>query len=106
MRSSAFTTVSRTSERIDSLRRRRRGRSIRSAMPRSLLVAEGIIFVVIFISVEKRACAFSRAEAAAGGAVSTVGTEVAAARDASLQPGRLLGLFAGDATPFNRRHVR
>src|ERR1051325_2929055 len=107
MRSSAVTTVSRTSERIDSLRRRRRGRRVSPAAPREVRrsLGVGIVFVVIFgVSVEKVSRALRRAVAAAGGAVGAVGTEVAAAGDTTLQAGRLFAGFTTDAAPF--RHEK
>src|ERR1043166_1772590 len=104
MRSSAVTTVSRTRERIDSLRRSRRGRRVRAAAPRAAWssVGTGIVFVVIFVSVEKVSGALRRAVAAAGGAVGAVGTEVAAAGHTTLQALRLFAPAAPDAGPFAR----
>src|ERR1043165_6666289 len=107
MRSSAATTVSRTRERIDSLRRRRRGRRVSAATPREgwRSVGTGIVFVVIFVSVEKVSRALRRAVAAAGGAVSAVGTEVAAAGNNKLHALPLFTLAAADAASFDRGHL-
>src|ERR1051325_2908168 len=107
MRSSAVTTVSRTSERIDSLRPRRRGGRVRPAAPRAVRrsVGDGIVFVVIVgVSVEKVPRALRRAVAAGGGAVGPVGTEVAATGYTTLQAGRLFAGFTTDAAPF--RHEK
>src|ERR1043165_3709832 len=105
MRSSAATTVSRTRERIDSLRRRRRGRRVSAATPREgwRSVGTGIVFVVIFVSVEKVSRALRRAVAAAGGAVRAVGTEVAAAGNTTLQALRLFALAAADTASFDHQ---
>src|SRR5437868_15416075 len=67
MRSSGRTTVSRTSERIDSVRRSRRGLFVRSAC--SILRLSGFGIVLIFFlaySPEKIARATGRAEVASG----------------------------------------
>src|SRR5436305_10365026 len=102
MRSSADTTVSRTSERIDSLRRRRRGRRVSALVPRVVWssVGTGIVFVVIFVSVKVGPRAGRRAVAAAARAVGAVGTVVTAAGNTTLEAGRLFTLAAADATPF------
>src|SRR6266511_1642327 len=105
MRSSAATTVSRTRERIDSLRRRRRGRRVRPPAPREVRrsLGAGIVFVVIFFfSVEKVSRALRGAVSAARGAVGAVGTEVAAAGNTPLEPLRLFALVATDAASFHR----
>src|SRR5881396_1460607 len=103
MRSAAATTVSRTRERIDSLRRRRRGRRVRPPAPREVRrsFGGGIVFVVIFFSVEKVSGALARAVSAARGAVGAVGTEVAAAGNTSLEPLRLFAFAATDAASFH-----
>src|SRR5437016_7869359 len=107
MRSSAATTVSRTRERIDSLRRRRRGRRVRPPAPREVRksVGAGIAFVVIVFSVEKVSGALPRAVSAAGRAVGAVGTEVAAAGNTTLEPFRLFAVAATDAASFHRGHA-
>src|SRR5437870_3129236 len=107
MRSSAATTVSRTRERIDSLRRRRRGRRVRPPAPRAVISSfgGGIVFVVIVFSVEKVSRASRGAVSAARGAVGTVGTEVAAAGNTTLEPLRLFAFAATDAASFHRGHA-
>ena len=71
---------------------------------RTSVVGEAIVFVVIFVSVEKRSGAFGGTEPAAGGAVAAVRAEVAAAHDATIEADRFLGFSAVDAAPFERGH--
>src|SRR5688572_23571734 len=102
MRSSGCTTVSRTSARIPSLRRRRRGRRVSAvcATPVSVIVSE--VFVVIGLSAEVvGAAAFGRTELPAeSGAMRAVGTEPPATARTWLQPRLFLGLPASDAHLF------
>src|SRR2546423_15166975 len=107
MRSSAATTVSRTRERIDSLRGRGRGRRVRPPAPREVRksVGAGIAFVVIVFSVEKVSRALRGAGSAAGSAVGAVGTEVPAAGNTTLQALRLFAFAATDAASFHRGHA-
>jgi hypothetical protein len=65
----------------------------------------GIVFVVIFFSVEKVSGALPGAVAAAGRAVGAVGTEVAAAGDTTLETLRLFAVAATDAASFHRGHA-
>src|SRR5437764_6302016 len=96
MRSCGSTTVSRTSERIDSLRRRRRGRRV-SAAPAVIGSAfDSSVRVVIFISMEVVGTgAFGRTElAAAVCSVRAVGAEVRNADAATLEVLVVLALAA------------
>src|SRR5215212_1702136 len=100
MRSSGRTTVSRTMERMASVRRRRRRRRVRgaaaSAVPRSTSLIDFV--VIVFVSVKKEvARAVGRAEAAAGGAMGAVETEWLRADRAALEPRVLLAVPAPDA---------
>src|SRR3954454_1718238 len=96
MRASGRTTVSRTSARIDSVRRSRRGR--RSGAIASSVGAV-IAFVVIAVSVEKGARALGGVESPPGRPVRAVRAEVLAASDAPFQQRRPLGNAAPNALP-------
>src|SRR5258708_963097 len=101
MRSSERTTVSRTRLRIDSVRRRRRGRRVIAPVVVSLDGIVGIaVFIVIIISVEESTRAGGGAEAPAHGAIGTVGAEVLSADGARFESGDLLGIAAHNALPF------
>src|SRR5260221_3485821 len=106
MRSSGRTTVSRTRVRIDSVRRRRRGRRVIAPVVVSLDGIVGIeVFVVIGLSIEERSGAGGRAEAAAYAAIRAVGAEVSSADDARFEASNILGVLADHALPFiGRRH--
>src|SRR5437763_1507840 len=96
MRSSGRTTVSRTSARIDSVRRRRRGRRAGAIVS---IIGTVVAFVVIGLSKEKRPGALGRTEPPASGAVRAVRAEVLAAGRAPIQQRILLGTAAPDALP-------
>src|SRR3954454_13797370 len=96
IRSSGRATVSRTSVRIDSVRRSRRGR--RSGEIASS-VGGVIAFVVLAVSVDERARASGRAEPRPGGPVRAVRAEVLAAGDAPVEQRVLLRIAATDAVP-------
>src|SRR5687768_7910261 len=103
MRSSGRTMVSRTSARMPSLRRRRRGRRVRLALARvGSVVGLEVFVVVIRLSGEVvGAAAFGGTESPAEpGAMCTVGAEEAVADVALLEPSFLLGLPARHANPF------
>src|SRR5689334_19159532 len=107
MRSSGRTMVSRTSERMPSVRRRRRGRRVSAAGAAVSVVGGEIVFVVIDFSVVVLDRALLAAEAASHGLVRAVGTEPLAADHATLQVGRFFGVAAGGATSFvEQEHVR
>src|SRR4051794_7942427 len=97
MRSSGRTTVSRTSVRIDSVRRSRRGR--RDGAVVAVSIGRVVAIVVITVSVEEGAGAFGGAEPPPRGPVNAVRAEVFAARRAVLENGTLLGIAATDAVP-------
>src|ERR1700682_2351987 len=100
MRASGRTTVSRTRLRIDSVRRRRRGRRVMAPAVVSFVGIEGVrVFVVIGVSVEKGAGAGGGAEAAAEGAIRAVGAEVLPADGALLEARDLFGVAANNALP-------
>src|SRR3954470_6719311 len=104
MRSSGRTTVSRTSARIDSVRRRRRGRRAGAI---ASIAGSVIAFVVIALSVKKRPGALGRTEPPAGGAVRAVRAERLAAGEAPLQQRILLGHAAtGTLPPLDVGHSR
>src|SRR5947209_16906238 len=100
MRSSGRTTVSRTRERMPSVRRRRRGRCVRPARVRVSVSGEVIVFVVIHLSVVKLDRTGLRAEAAAHSLVRAVGAIPLAADDATIEAGRLFGLAACGASSW------
>src|SRR5216684_6526626 len=98
MRSSGRTTVSRTRARIDSVRRRRRGRRTGA----SVMVSVGwidVAIVVIAVSVEKGPGTLGGAESPPRSPVDAVGAEVFPARGAMLEDGTLLGVAAPHALP-------
>src|SRR5258706_588725 len=97
MRSSGRTTVSRTSARIDSVRRSRRG-LLAGAVVVSVARFD-VAIVVIAVSVEKGARALAGAEPPPRGPVDAVGAEVLPAGGAVLEDGALLGIAAPDALP-------
>src|SRR5688572_33237450 len=104
MRSSGRTIVSRTRERMPSVRRRRRGRFVRAlpAAPavRSFFRLE-VVVVIRFSREIVGAAAFGRAESpAVPRAVRAVGTEVAVADVALLETHRLLGPATAHANPL------
>src|SRR5438105_11643374 len=96
MRSSGRTTVSRTSVRIDSVRRSRRGRRSGAIASR---VGGVVTFVVIAVSVEKGARALRGVEPSPGGPVRAVRAEVPAAGHTPFQQHCPLGITAPDALP-------
>src|SRR5688572_10944844 len=97
MRSSGWTMVSRTSERMDSLRRSRRGRLVREGLVLSVLFK---VLVVISLSGEiVGAGAVGRTEFAAVAFVCTVGAEVALADRADLEMNGLIPRPANLANP-------
>src|SRR5438874_1011646 len=108
MRSSGRTTVSRTSERIDSLRRSRRGRRVSGArtavVAGSSLVGLMLFVVIVTVSIEEGFGAGGGAEAAAQGAVGAVGTEVAPADHTALEAGHFFRVAARDAFALEGGH--
>src|SRR6266852_2818352 len=102
MRSSGLTTVSRTSERMPSVRRNRRARRTSRERPVVTSLVEGVVFVVIGLSVEiVRPRARRRAEAAAADrAVRAVGAEPAKADAAAIEAGLFFRVAAADADSF------
>src|SRR5258707_11617240 len=101
MRSSGRTTVSRTRVRIDSVRRRRRGRRVIAPAVVSLDGIVGIeVFIVIVVSVKESTRAAGGAEAPAHGAIGAVGAEVLSADGARFESGDLLGIAAHNALPL------
>src|SRR5215213_3575108 len=102
MRSSGRTTVSRTRERMPSVRRRRRGRRVRSAGARVESVVGFQLFVVIRLSGEVvgTAAVGGTEPPAEAGAMGAVGAEEAVADVALLEPGLLLGVSTRHAGSF------
>src|SRR5215212_11145338 len=106
MRSSGRTMVSRTRERMLSLRRRRRGRRVMAAPVVAVSFVGFNVFVVIRFSGEiVGPSALGRAESAAvPGAMGAVGTEVAVADVTGLETGRVVGVPAVPADPLVLGH--
>src|SRR5687767_13624828 len=104
MRSSGCTTVSRTSARMPSLRRRRRGRRIRFALVLLVSLVGCKVFVVIRLSGEVvGAAAFRGTESPAeAGAMGAVGAEEAIADVTLLEPSLVLRMAALHANPLAR----
>src|ERR1700756_4200011 len=98
MRSSGRTTVSRTRVRIDSVRRRRRGRRTGASVRVSVGWID-VAIVVIAVSVEKGPGTLGGAESPPRGPVDAVGAEAFPAGGATLEDGTLLGGPAPDAPP-------
>src|SRR5258708_13802682 len=101
MRCSGRTTGSRTRLRIDSVRRRRRGRRVIAPVVVSLDGSVGIeVFIVIIISVEESTRAGGGAEAPANGAIGTIGAEILSADGARLEAVEPLGIAGPHALPL------
>src|SRR5260370_42023341 len=104
MRSSGRTTVSRTSERIASVRRSRRGRRVsETAVVVTSLVGFEVFVVIFIISPEVCSRAVERAEPPSAEAIRTVRTEFSRADRALLQPYGCVGGTADDAAPLRNR---
>src|SRR5215212_5307732 len=100
MRSSGRTMVSRTRDRIASVRRSRRGRRVRGAAAAAVTRSASLIVrvVIVFVSVKKEvARAVGRAEAAPGGAVGAVEAEHLRADGATLERSVLFAVPAAHA---------
>src|SRR5438270_11494068 len=108
MRSSALTIVSRTRERIDSLRRSLRGRFVRSACSRLRLSLFGIVLIFFLAdSPEKIPRAAAGAETAPGLLERAILAEPFSAHHTPLEMHDLFGVAAADtAAIFDARHER
>src|SRR5213595_3241962 len=101
MRSSGRTTVSRTSERIDSVRRSRRGLLVRSACSILRLSLLGIVLIFFLAySPEKVARATGGAEIPPGLFKRAVLAEPFSAHHAPVQMQDIFGTAAGQTTAF------
>src|SRR6266568_5207636 len=104
MRSSGRTTVSRTSERIASVRRSRLGRRVSETVVVVTSFVGIAVFTVIFIiSPVVGSRAVERAEAAAAQPVRAVRTELSSADRTFLEAHGFVGGTADDAAPFRNR---
>src|SRR5712691_12259082 len=105
MRSSGLTTVSRTSDRIDSVRRNRRGRRVKSAGFVVTSLFDWLVVVVVIQSFpEKSAGAVFGAKSPAGLLERAVGAIPFAADPAALEVRLLIGIPASDASSFLNFH--